>query len=143
MEMPTIPGSLDKLQDQVQRIVEKLSKIPVERIADNLNANLVEMRKTLQQVNGQVLPQMRDALGQTQKTLSVVNESFAEDSPQRQQFGQVMDEVQRSARSVRVLSDLLSRHPEALIRGRVKEGEPDSFRSSTSASSAQPAESSK
>ncbi|MCZ7019357.1 mammalian cell entry protein, partial [Salmonella enterica] len=60
--MPTIPGSLDKLQDQVQRIVEKLSKIPVERIADNLNANLVEMRKTLQQVNGQVLPQMRDAL---------------------------------------------------------------------------------
>jgi hypothetical protein len=32
------------------------------------------MRKTLQQVNGQVLPQMRDALGQTQKTLTIVNE---------------------------------------------------------------------
>lgn len=126
MEMPTVPGSLDKLQDQVQGIVEKLSKIPVEQITNNLNANLVEMRKTLQQVNGQVLPQMRNALGQTQKTLTMVNEGFAEDSPQRQQFGQVMDEIQRSARSVRVLSDFLSRYPEALIRGRVKDGEPGS-----------------
>lgn len=67
MEMPTVPGSLDKLQDQVQRIVEKISKVPFEQIAGNFNNNLVEMRKTLQQVNGQVLPQMRDALGQTQK----------------------------------------------------------------------------
>lgn len=142
MEMPTVPGSLDKLQDQVQRIVEKISKVPFEQIAGNFNNNLVEMRKTLQQVNGQVLPQMRDALGQTQKTLTIVNESFAEDSPQRQQFGQVMDEVQRSARSVRVLSDLLSRHPEALIRGRVKDGQPDGIRSSNSSSPALSSESS-
>jgi paraquat-inducible protein B len=40
-----------------------------------------------------------------------------------------MDEVQRTARSVRVLTDFLSRNPEALIRGRTKQGEPDAFRS--------------
>ncbi|MBP5085048.1 hypothetical protein HUS91_06030 [Pseudomonas chlororaphis] len=40
----------------------------------------------------------------------------------------------RTARSVRVLTDFLSRHPEALIRGRLKDNQPDAYKSSTSSS---------
>jgi paraquat-inducible protein B len=88
------------------------------------------MQKTLKQVNGEVLPQMNGALAQTQKTLDTVNSSFAEDSPARQQISNAMDEVQRTARSVRVLSDFLSRNPEALIRGRTAQDKPDSYKAS-------------
>jgi paraquat-inducible protein B len=134
LSIPTVPGSMDKLQEQLQQFADKLSKLPIDQIAANLNGSLGEMQKTLKQVNGQVLPQMRDALVQTQKTLASANDSLSENSPQRQQLGQAMDEVQRTARSVRVLTDFLSRHPEALIRGRTKQGQPDAYRASSSSS---------
>lgn len=97
------------------------------------------MRDTLKQVNADVLPQMRDTLEQTRKTLASANATFAEDSPQRQQVGQAMDEIQRTARSVRTLTDFLGRHPESLIRGRLKDNQPDAYRSTTS-TSRQPAQ---
>ena len=77
---------------------------------------------------------MRDTLVETRKTMASANDSISEDSPQRQQLGQTMEEVQRTARSVRVLTDFLGRHPEALIRGRLKDNQPDSYKSSTSSS---------
>ncbi|WP_296253091.1 intermembrane transport protein PqiB [Pseudomonas sp. UBA4194] len=128
LRVPTMPGSLDKVQEQLQGVVDKVSKLPLEEIANNLNGSLSEMQKTLHQVNNEVLPQMRGTLQQTQKTLSTANSSFSEDSPERQQLGQAMDEIQRTARSVRVLTDFLSRNPEALIRGRTKQGEPDAYK---------------
>lgn len=134
VEIPTVPGSLDKLQEQLQAVVDKISKLPIEQIASNLNGSLGEMQKTLKQVNGQVLPQLRDTLEQTRKTVATANDSFAEDSPQRQQLGQAMDEVQRTARSVRVLTDFLGRHPEALIRGRLKDNHPDAYQAPSSTS---------
>jgi paraquat-inducible protein B len=132
--IPTVPGSLDKLQEQLQSVVDKISKLPLEQIAANLDGSLSELQKTLKKVNGEVLPQVRDTLAQTQKTVTSANDSFAEESPQRQQFGQAMDEVQRTARSVRVLTDFLSRHPESLIRGRIKDNQPDAYKSSSSSS---------
>lgn len=129
LRIPTVPGSLDKVQEQLQGVVDKISKLPLDEIANNLNGSLSEMQKTLRQVNAEVLPQMRGTLQQTQKTLAAANSTFADDSPERQQLSQAMDEVQRTARSVRVLTDFLSRNPEALIRGRTKQGEPDAFRS--------------
>ena len=134
VEIPTVPGSLDKLQEQLQSVVDKISKLPLEQIAANLDGSLSELQKTLKKVNGEVLPQVRDTLAQTQKTVTSANDSFAEESPQRQQFGQAMDEVQRTARSVRVLTDFLSRHPESLIRGRIKDNQPDAYKSSSSSS---------
>lgn len=134
VEIPTVPGSLDKLQEQLQSVVDKISKLPLDQIAANLDGSLVELQKTMKKVNGEVLPQLRDTLAQTQKTVTSANDSFAEESPQRQQFGQAMDEVQRTARSVRVLTDFLSRHPEALIRGRIKDNQPDAYKSSSSSS---------
>ncbi|WPO97761.1 MlaD family protein [Pseudomonas sp. HR96] len=134
LEIPTVPGSLDKLQEQLQAFVDKVSKLPIDQIAANLNGNLSELQKTLKQVNGDVLPQMRDTLVQTRKTLASANDTFAEDSPQRQQLSQAMDEVQRTARSVRTLTDFLGRHPEALIRGRLKDSQPDAYRSTINTS---------
>ncbi|WP_213881096.1 MlaD family protein [Pseudomonas sp. dw_358] len=134
LEVPTVPGSLDKLQEQLQSFVDKVSKLPIDQIAANLNGNLTELQKTLKQVNGDVLPQMRDTLEQTRKTLASANSTFAEDSPQRQELSQAMDEVQRTARSVRTLTDFLGRHPEALIRGRLKDNQPDAYRSTNNTS---------
>ncbi|WP_032698711.1 intermembrane transport protein PqiB [Pseudomonas syringae] len=138
LEIPTVPGSFDKLQEQLQAFVEKLSNLPIDQLAGNLNGTLSELQKTLKQVNSSVLPQMRGTLQQAEKTLGTANDSFAEDSPARQQLGQAMDEVQRTARSVRVLTDFLSRHPESLIRGRTGDAAPRSFNAPSSSRAIDP-----
>lgn len=132
IEIPTVGGSFDKLQEQLQAFVDKLGKIPIDELANNLNGSLTELQKTLKQVNSDVLPQMRGTLQQAQKTLGSANDSLSEDSPARMQLGQAMDEVQRTARSVRVLTDFISRHPESLIRGRTSDAAPGSYKGSTS-----------
>lgn len=128
MIVPTIPGSFDKLQEQLQAMVDKLSKLPIEALADNLNGSLSELRQTLKQVNGDVLPQLQQTLERSEQTLENANQALAEGSPQRQQLGDTLQEVQRAVRSVRVLSDYLSRHPESLIRGRDGAEAPASFK---------------
>ncbi|MFJ3486105.1 intermembrane transport protein PqiB [Pseudomonas sp. NPDC090202] len=132
LEIPTIGGSFDKLQEQLQAFVDKLGKIPIDELANNLNGSLMELQKTMKTVNGEVLPQMRGTLQQAQKTLGSANETLSDDSPARQQLGQAMEEVQRTARSVRVLTDFLSRHPESLIRGRSGDAAPGSYKGSSS-----------
>jgi paraquat-inducible protein B len=132
LEIPTVPGSFDKLQEQLQAFVDKLGKLPIDELANNLNGSLSELQKTLKSVNTTVLPEMRGTLQQAQKTLNSANDSLGEDSPARVQLGQAMDEVQRTARSVRVLTDFLSRHPEALIRGRTGDAAPGSYKAPAS-----------
>ncbi|WP_407309159.1 intermembrane transport protein PqiB [Pseudomonas sp. nanlin1] len=134
--IPTVPGSFDKVQEQLQGVLDKISKLPLDQIANNLNGSLAEMQKTLKTVNGEVLPQLRGTLVQTQKTLGTANASLAEDSPERQQISQAMSEVQRTARSVRILTDFLSRNPEALLRGHTKQGEPDAYKAPSHSSRA-------
>jgi len=128
MVIPTIAGSFDKLQEQLQAMVDKLSKLPIESLADNLNGSLDELRQTLKQVNGDVLPQLQRTLERSEQTLQNANQALADSSPQRQQLGDTLEEVQRAVRSVRVLSDYLSRHPESLIRGRNSSDEPASYK---------------
>lgn len=132
LEIPTVPGGFDKLQEQLQAMVDKISKLPIDSIANNLNGSLNELQKTMKQVNGDVLPQMRGTLEELQNTLKTANETLDEDSPARQQVNQAMDEVQRTARSVRVLTDYLGRHPESLIRGRTEEAAPGSYKGKSS-----------
>ena len=128
MLIPTIAGSFDKLQEQLQAMVDKLSKLPIEALAENLNGSLGELRQTLKQVNGEVLPQLQRTLEQSEQTLQNASQTLAEDSPQRQQLGDTLDEVQRAVRSVRTLSDYLGRHPESLIRGRSGDETPGTYK---------------
>jgi paraquat-inducible protein B len=118
IRMPTVPASLEQLQKQMQAMVEKINKLPIERIANNLDVNLTEMRKGLKQFNTQTLPSVQSTLQDLSKTLQSANATLAEDSPQRGQLTQTLDEVGRMSRSLRELSDYLNRHPESLLRGR-------------------------
>ncbi|EJT84039.1 intermembrane transport protein PqiB [Pseudomonas asiatica] len=118
--IPTVPGSLEKLQEQLQHVVERLGKLPLESIAGNLDGTLREMRTTLKRVDGQTLPGVTATLDQLQKTLRSANSAIADDSPQREKLGDTLQELERMSRSLRDLADYLGRHPESLIRGRPK-----------------------
>lgn len=118
VSIPTIPGSLEQLQEKLEAMVNKINQLPMERIASNLDSNLVELRKGLAQFNAKTLPGVQTTLADVSKTLNSASSTLAEDSPQREQLTQTLDELKRMSRSLRELSDYLGRHPESLIRGR-------------------------
>jgi len=118
LEIPTAPGDLDKIQQQIADIVGKLQKVPFDSIGKNLDQSLAELNRTLKQVNGSVLPEVKSTLKGAQQTLGTANSAFAPDAPLQQNLGGTLQELQRAARSLRVLTDYLGDHPDALLRGR-------------------------
>ncbi|MHC8286488.1 PqiB family protein [Pseudomonas sp. XS1P51] len=124
VSIPTLPGSLEQLQEKLEGMVNKINQLPIERIAGNLDSNLVELRKGLAQFNAKTLPGVQTTLADVSKTLQSASSTLAEDSPQREQLTQTLDELGRMSRSLRELSDYLGRHPESLIRGRPNNAAP-------------------
>lgn len=117
LTVPAIDGTFDRLQEQVASIVNKIDKLPLASIANNLDATLAGLGNTVKQVNGQVLPETTRTLQQAQKTFGAVQGMLADDAPLQQDLGRTLQEVQRSARSLRTLTELLGRHPQSLLRG--------------------------
>jgi len=124
LEIPTAPGSFDKLQEQMVDIVGKLDKIPFDQIGNHLNDSLASLDATFKQVNGQTLPALNGTLGDARKTLGTANNTLSADSPLQQNLGSTLQEVQRTMRSLRVLTDYLGVHPESLLRGRQADPKP-------------------
>lgn len=118
VELPTTPGSFDRLQEQMTGVVEKLDKIPFESIGKNLDSTIAQLDKTLHQVNESTLPQFNATLAGAQGTLGSAQRAVGTDSPLQQNLVQTLAEIQRAARSVRVLTDYLGVHPETLLRGK-------------------------
>ncbi len=118
IEIPTVAGSFDKLQQQLGDIVEKINGIPFDSIGKNLDKTLTSLNGTLDKVNKGVLPQFQDTLKDLRGTLGSANNALSGDSPLQQNLGATLQELQRMARSLRVLSNYLGTHPESLIRGR-------------------------
>lgn len=122
--LPTVRSSLEQLQSQLASIAGKIDRIPFDALGQHLDGDLQELDKTLKQLNGQVLPQASQTLQEAQRTFRTANGALGEDAPLQQNLGQTLQELQRSARSLRTLTDMLGRHPEALIRGRPNEPAP-------------------
>ena len=132
LTLPTISGDFDEMQGQIASIVGKIERIPLDSIGRHLDASLANLDRTLRQVNGQVLPQTTATLAELQQSIdsarkaitaaemtlsSARKDLLAGDSSLQQGLGQTLQDTQRAMRSLRSLTDLLGRHPDALLRG--------------------------
>jgi paraquat-inducible protein B len=118
LELPTVNGGLNILQEQLTGIARKINKMPLESIGNNMNATLGELRKTLSMVNTRTLPVADRLMQQTQQTTQNAQELLAEDSPLMMNLIQSLQEATRTLRAVRSLTNQLDNHPESLLRGR-------------------------
>lgn len=117
LTLPTINSTIDKLPEEIADIVNKINKMPLESIGRHVDSSLTNLDATLKQVNGQLLPSTTRAIEQANQTFSMVRQSVAEDGPLQENLGSTLTEVQRTARSLRTLTDMLGRHPQSLLRG--------------------------
>lgn len=127
--LPTASGSLEDIQETLRSIATKLDKVPIEAIGQDLHHTLKSLDTTMRsadqvmkQLDQSLVPEVRGTLEQARKSLGDVNRLLSPDAPAQQDLRDTLREAGRAARSLRELADYLSRHPEALIRGK-KEGE--------------------
>ena len=142
--MPTVPSSLDTLQRSLTDIMQKVSELPIDDLAEQLRATAGaiagiagsgDLQKALANVN-EVLSRMANLTGnidrsfgptlaELQRTVQALGDAarsadslLGPRSGTRQDLNRLMSELSDTARSVRGLADYLARHPEALLRGK-------------------------
>ncbi|EHK63259.1 intermembrane transport protein PqiB [Achromobacter arsenitoxydans] len=116
--IPTVPGNLDQLQQQVSNIVAKIEKIPFDKIGDDLRTTLASTSKLMNRLDKQVAPEAQKVLKQAKESMANINSMLASDASLPVNAEKAMQELSRAARSLRALADFLQSNPEALLRGR-------------------------
>jgi paraquat-inducible protein B len=89
-----------------------------QNLVDNLNHGVTTVREHLPAI----ADGLESSVQRTDKLLASLQSGYGGDSRFSRDVSQLMGQLSDAARSIRVLADLLSRHPEALIRGRTDQG---------------------
>jgi paraquat-inducible protein B len=118
LEIPTVSGSVQELQQKLVSIVDKIDRIPIAQIGGHLDEDLVGLDGALGELRTDVLPAGSAAFNSLHTTLGTVDHVLADDAPWRDNVDQTLVEARSTLRSVHSLTDYLDRHPEALLRGR-------------------------
>jgi paraquat-inducible protein B len=118
-KMPTLASDdLDKLQQQVASIVNKLDKIPFESIGNEVNEMIKQIKVLSVTLDKSVVPKLATTLTQIELAVKNLNGLIAPGSPMTASTEAMLDDLRRSLRSLRSLTDSLQTQPDSLITGR-------------------------
>ncbi len=135
-EMPVLPlvaSTLPDVEAKITKILAKVEQLPLEEVVGSVVETLSTLDQTLKDVDRAVVqvsegltPELKSAIAELRKALAaaedMLNDTSAtlvgENAPGQLELRNTLSEVSGAARSLRVLSDYLERHPEALLRGK-------------------------
>ncbi len=147
--LPSKSGGIDGILDSVSTVTSKIAAMPLQQIGDDLNVllqhtdqtvNGPELKQALTQLTAtlrnvqhltthadqgltplmQRLPQISDQLQQTIAHANTALSAYGGNSDFHHSLQQTLDQLNDTARSIRLLVDFLSRHPSSLLLGRGK-----------------------
>lgn len=139
---PTVPGSMEQLQKNLVEIVQKIERLPLEKMADdagktirtldstlksadrlltNMDLSLIPEARSVLAESRQAIDDVKKTLAEARDTLGGASETLSSDAPLQVDLRDTMREVSRAAQSLRVLGEYLERHPESLIRGKMED----------------------
>ncbi|MBV8470722.1 MAG: MCE family protein [Burkholderiaceae bacterium] len=135
---PTISGSFDSLQDSLVSIAEKIDRLPLQELTQDLRQTLQSTNRAIQhvdalvlQVNEQLSPEMQRTLEDARGTLNRLNQSLDNvngainpQGPLTQDTRRSLQELGKAAQSLREMADYLQRHPESILRGKPEDPKP-------------------
>ena len=108
-----------KTYDKVGRDINSKIIPQTSKLVKNIDTQIIpQTSKLVRDLDSQVTPAARDALKEAEATLATYRDLMAEGSPVRYELVVLLSEAAAAARSIRVLTDYLERHPEALLAGK-------------------------
>ena len=126
-EIPTLPSTVGAMTESLTALAERLQKLPLEDIAQELRSTFPALRDTLAQVRGllsrldtETAPQVKATLAQAQATLATLERTLGSGSASQSDLHEALDEFAQAARALQNLADTLERHPESLVFGKGK-----------------------
>jgi paraquat-inducible protein B len=136
-EIPSVPAQMEALEASVTTVLGKLAALPLPELIDDLRATVqgidtlvtspetvgtvAALNQTAVRLGGLAATldgQLGPLLTQTQSTLASADGLVGANSQARYDLNTLLKELTGAARSIRVFTDYLERHPDALIRGK-------------------------
>ncbi|WP_310599403.1 MlaD family protein [Desulfobulbus sp.] len=126
--IPTVPGSFERMQEGLGKIVANLEKVKFDQIGGELAQTLKEAKNTLaelsaltRKVNTETTPKLQATLVELQKTLVEVQQGVGKDSPLNYTATKTLEELSLTLRSLRELAQTLDNQPQSIIFGKEKQ----------------------
>jgi paraquat-inducible protein B len=120
-EIPTLPNPLEGILIGFNKIIDKLEAAKMDDTLENLNA-LMASTNQLVGALGQNAPalagELETTLKEAQSTLASLREMASTEGEIGNELYNALAEITAAARSIRVMSEYLERHPEALLKGK-------------------------
>lgn len=139
-EIPTLDHPADQLDQQMADLMNRINRIPLVSLGENLNASLASLSRVLSDFDeaktaakiDSTLDNVSQASAHFDETMTVLNETMeqlslrlqelegvtAPDSTAQYELRETLNAVRRAADSFNLLSETLRQKPDALIFGR-------------------------
>jgi paraquat-inducible protein B len=120
-EIPTLPNPLEGILIGFNKIIDKLEAARLEDTLENLNALMASTSQlvgTLEQNAPVLAAELETTFKEAQATLASLREVATTDGEIGNELYNALAEITAAARSIRVMSEYLERHPEALLKGK-------------------------
>src|SRR5579872_2342090 len=129
MEVPTVSGGIDELTGALTSIAAKVNALPLQKIGTHTDETLMALQRTLdstnllvQRLQADVAPELANTVAEARRTLGEADSALSAQGPLQLNLQQTLRQLTRAAEALRSLADSLDRHPEALLRGKPKDG---------------------
>lgn len=110
--IPTFNGGLDKTQEELNALLEKINALPLEKTLKELNASLAGMNRLLNSQSTRQIPQeLNDTLAALRETLA----GISPDAPAYRDLQNTLQQLDKTLRDAQPLVNTLKEQPNALI----------------------------
>jgi paraquat-inducible protein B len=119
-EFPTITSSLDQFTHSAQIIMDKMAKLPLEKLSAEIEQTLGSLQGASKAATS-MLNNAQSTLNSTNQTMQSAQQvlkSLEPGSPTHYELDKLLQELTKAANSIKQLTDYLEQHPESLLRGK-------------------------
>ena len=116
-ELPTVPGSIEEITDNLTRLADRLGKMPVEQIGEDLKNSLASLSITLKR-SEDTGPELKATLLAVQKTLANTNALIGPDSTVNNELRRTLIELSEAARALSRAANQFESQPDSVIFGK-------------------------
>jgi len=135
-QLPVMPSGMAEFQMKIHKILNKIERIPFDEIGKDtqktiatLDQTLKEAKKLLGRIDMEIVPEMKTAIENLKRSVAAAERVLGNvdrtmvgpDAPVTQELREAMQEITRAARALRVFTEYMESHPEALITGKAQE----------------------
>lgn len=144
--LPSIPAASQTIMNDLGKFMNNLSELPLDEIFTELKKTMTaidelvsspelrnafkavdriitELDTTIELINTGTIPQVNSTLSEVEILVKDMDNWVSADSVLYDDLRNSLNALSEAARSITDLTDMLSRHPEALIQGKKSEGQ--------------------